>query len=336
MQIINGEVQRSALNKNSWGGTELLAQRMEQTLDKKLLSEFQIVFSRLTEPLDPTKIRIFYCHDLADDPQSELALSDQKWKNFHRIVFVSHHQMNQYINKYAIPSSMCTVLLNSIVPLDVDIAERTSSTSPIKIGYWSTPHRGLEILVPVFDLLSKTYDIELDVFSSFDIYGWSERDKPYQLLFDKCKTHSKINYYGTVSNDTLRKSLAEIDIMGYPSIWEETSCLCLMEAMSAGILPVHSNLGALYETAANWTVMYQYIEDPQQHAAAFYQAMVFAIENVRSKDMASRLMAQKSYADTFYNWQIRATQWNALLSSLVNLPRELPADTGPVWRYQTR
>ena len=327
---------RSSLNKNSWGGTEQIAQKMVDSIDKNILAQFQIVFSRLTEPLDASKVRIFYCHDLADDPYSEQALGNGNWKNFHKIVFVSHHQMNQYIKKYSLPSSVCIVMLNAIEPLDINVLDRASSTSPIRIGYWSTPHRGLEILVPVFDLLAREYDIELDVYSSFEIYGWGERDKPYQQLFDKCRSHEKINYYGSVPNAQLRKSLADIDIMGYPSIWEETSCLCLMEAMSAGILPVHSNLGALYETAANWTVMYQYMEDPQQHAATFYQAMKFAIENVCTNDMVGRLQAQKSYADSFYNWQVRKTQWEALLVSLLNVDRSLPESTGPKWSYQIK
>lgn len=336
MQIKEGEIIRSALNQNSWGGTELIASRMVETINKDLLSQFQIVFSRQVESLDSTKIRIFYAHDLADDPQSELALGGGKWKNYHRIVFVSHYQMNQYIAKYNIPASKCNVMLNSIVPLNIELADRPERTGSIKIGYWSTPHRGLEILVPVFDILVKKYDIELEVFSSFELYGWAERDKPYQQLFDMCKSHDKINYHGTVSNQTLRESLANIEIMGYPSIWEETSCLCLMEAMSAGILSVHSNLGALYETAANWTVMYQYNENTQQHAGAFYQAMSFAIENVRTPDMAGRLRGQKAYADAFYNWNVRATQWEGLLGSMINLPRELPQNTGPVWSYQPK
>jgi len=57
-----------------------------------------------------------------------------------------------------------------------------------------------------------------------------------------------------------------------------------MEAMSAGLACVHPNNGALYETAAGWTLMYQWHDDPHAHAAVFYRTVMTAIHVLRAGD----------------------------------------------------
>jgi glycosyltransferase involved in cell wall biosynthesis len=200
--------------------------------------------------------------------------------------------------------------------------------------YWSTPHRGLNILLPVFEELSKKYDtLELDVFSSFNLYGWPEKDKDYEELFDVCRNHPKINYHGTVDNTILREAIKDIHILAYPNTWEETSCITLLEAMSGGCLAVHPNYGALPETAANWTLQYQYDERPNNHAAVLHSCLDTAITEFWSDSVQSRIASAKPYTDLFYNWNHRINQWEAFLTSLLDEPRELPKK---VYRFDSR
>lgn len=309
-----------SLSTNAAGGTEIMKHALASHIPSQLMDEFQIFVSRVEQPLDETKIRLLWLHDLPADPASA-HLKDGGWDKFHRLVFVSNWQMQQYIEYFGIPWSKCVVLQNAITP----IAEHDKPKDKIRLAYWATPHRGLNILVPVFDKLCEKYDnIELDVYSSFKLYGWEERDKPFQELFDACNNHPNINYHGTVSNDVLRANLADTHIMAYPSIWPETSCICLMEAMSAGLLCVHPNFAGLYETSANWTNMYQYHEDLNKHAGLFYSVLDASIDSFWEEGVQSRLASQKSYANVFYNWQLRSFQWEQMLTSLLNEPREIP------------
>lgn len=97
--------------------------------------------------------------------------------------------------------------------------------------------------------------------------------------------------------------------------------------MSAGNICVHSNLGALYETASNWTHMYQYSQNTNEHANMFYSVLDSAIDEVRSLEedkYHNKIMTQKTYADVFYQWNIRKLQWQAMLNSIASLPKELP------------
>ena len=308
------------LSANAAGGTELLKTELEKRLDSDLLNNFQIFVSRVEQPFDETKIRLLWCHDLAEDPANN-HLQNGGWRNFHRLVFVSNWQMQTYIQRYDVPWSRCIVLKNAINPIETHV----KPADKIRLGYWSTPHRGLNILVPVFEKLQEKYDnIELDVFSSFKLYGWGERDAQYEDLFERCRKNSGINYHGAIANPELRNALKDIHILAYPSIWPETSCLVLMEAMSAGCLCVHSNFAALPETAADWTIQYQYHEDLNEHAMIFYNALDASIENLYDEGIQSRIHSQVAYANVFYNWEIREKQWIAYLGSLLNEDRALP------------
>lgn len=307
---------RIDVNENAWGGTELLMHRLYEGLGEEYLEPFQIIPSRVRE-LKQDKIRILWCHDLAGDPECN-HLANDGWEKFHKIVFVSYLQREEYILRYNIPLSRTTVLHNSIFPIDVDIEKKQAiDRKMIDVVYHTTPHRGLNILIPVFKKLNEKYpNIHLHVYSSFKIYGWEKRDEPYQNLFDEIKNDPNMTYYGSVSNDEIREVLKRMHIFAYPSTWTETSSLCLMEAMSAGCMCVHSSLGALPETGSNWTMMYDYHEDLNSHANRFYGVMDHVIGMMEDRYPVTELKSQKSYVDLFYSWELRQHQWRELLENV--------------------
>ena len=309
-------MERNEVNKDSKGGTELLQERLYGgDIPRELLEKVQIVFSRARD-LDPDKKKIYYCHDLPEDPESS-RLSDPMYrKKFDKFVFVSNWQMEKYNEVRGVEYNRSTVVKNSIVPIDT--TKRTKSDK-IRLIYHTTPHRGLQLLVPAFVELCKRHDdITLDVYSSFKIYGWEDRDAQYQELFDICRNHPNIKYHGTVSNDEIREALLSADIFAYPSIWKETSCLSLIEAMSAGLLCIHPNLAALSETSMGLTWMYQWNEDANAHAGGFMQVLHQGIEVMRNQREAieADLKLQKIQVDRVHGWNNKTNEWKALLESI--------------------
>jgi UDP-glucose:(glucosyl)LPS alpha-1,2-glucosyltransferase len=322
------------LSGSAKGGTELMKERLANSVAKELLDKFQIFVSRVHEPLSDNHVRILWLHDLAGDPESE-HLANGGWEKFHKLVFTSHWQMRGYIERYNIPWSRCIVLRNAITPIEW----KSKTRDKIKLIYTPTPHRGLNILYHAFNKLSQEFDdIELDVYSSFKLYGWDVRDEPYKELFNLLEKHPKINNHGTVSNDDIRIALQNANIFAYPSVWQETSCLCLIEAMSAGLVCVHSNLGALPETSANWTTMYQFNENLQDHAKLFYNVLrgsILELKSMSDDEYFNRIRTSKSYADVFYNWDFVKHQWNALLESMKDEPTEIKKSQGMMFEYKS-
>lgn len=300
------------VSQNAKGGTEQMKFGLSDRLDQDLLNNFQIICSRVRD-LDRSLIPIYWLHDLPGDPESE-HLHHGGYTKFNRLVFVSNWQMQGYIQRYKIPWYKCAVLKNAIEP----IPYKEKPLDKVKLIYHTTPHRGLQILVPTFKKLAEEFDfLELDVYSSFNIYGWPQRDEPYKQLFDECREHPQINYHGFKSNEEVRSALQEAHIFAYPSIWLETSCIAMIEAMSAGCLCVHPNYGALYETASEFTWMYQYQEDLRDHMTTFYSFLKQAILHIRNEQVQRSLLSAKSFVDVNYNWQRRVGEWDSLLNSIL-------------------
>jgi len=310
-------VEVNELNKNARGGTELMQERLHKSIPEQLLNKFQIIPSRVRD-LDPDKKKILWLHDLPHDPESEHLKDPELRKRFSKIVAVSDWQMQMYNIISGVPYAESFVIKNAIDPIPV---EKKEYNGTVNLIYHTTPHRGLEILIPVFEELSRIHDnIHLDVYSSFSIYGWEERDKQYQQLFDRCRNHPKITYHGAVPNEEIRKALVKSHIFAYPSIWPETSCLAAIEAMSAMNLVVCPNFAALAETCSNFAMMYQFNENKNLHAVQFAHTLDIAIKTVIQNRGTTYpyLDFQKQYFDYFYSWDKRKGEWLALLNSLDN------------------
>lgn len=300
--------------RNAKGGTEMMKAALFEKVDADLLSHFNIICSRVRE-LSEDKKNILWLHDLWNDPESFHLREQENIDKFDKFVFVSHTQFNAYQMAYNIPYSKSVVLKNAIEPIQ---GHRKPDGDTINLIYHTTPHRGLELLVPAFEFLYEHYNgkIHLDVYSSFNIYGWPQRDEPYEALFEKCRQHPGIDYHGAVSNDEIRKALMKAHIFAYPCVWPETSCIAAIEAMSSRCAVVHPNFGALPETMANWGISYNWHEDPNVHVNRFVGVLMRVIDQYHNQNHLDKLDFQKMYVDAFYSWQTRAEEWTNLLISM--------------------
>jgi len=298
----------------SQGGTEITKRTLQSVLDPELLKQFQIIPSRVRN-LDIERIRIYHLHDLAEDPECN-KLRDDNWRSqFHKFAFSSNWQMNEFVTKLDMPMDEKMIVLETpIVPFEV----HEKPTDQINLIYFSTPQRGLEILVPVFEELAKKHsNIHLHVHSSFLIYGWKELDDKYQPLYDVIRKHPQMTYHGFTTQEELRERLTQCHILAYPSTWKETSCRVLMESMSASLLCIHPNFGALPDTSGGLTSMYQFLQDGNKHANYFYQYLDHAIGVVLQEDIQKYLRFVKAYADNRFQLTKIAAQWTHTLEDML-------------------
>lgn len=315
--IKDDEVESSMNEDGTWnkaqGGTELMNKALYERVDNDLLEQFNIIKSRVRNVSEDKK-NILWLHDLWSDPEAQHLKDPQSRARFERLVFVSNWQLGTYNLALGVPYQESFVLKNAIDP--IPMVEK--SKDQIRLIYHTTPHRGLQILIPVMKKLAEIHGdaIHLDVYSSFEAYGWAERDEPYLDLFKIAEEHPNMTYHGFQPNDVVRKALQESHIYAYPSIWQETSAISVIEAMSAGCEVVCPNLAALPETCANFATMYQFSEDMNFHANVFANNLNQAILRYRDDDNQTKLKIQKNYADNFYNWEVRAAEWTGLLQAL--------------------
>ena len=313
-----------AVSKKAMGGTELMQKWLFEQLDKRepgIQDKFQWIMTRVRK-LDPEKQRILWIHDLAGDPEVQHLKNKDTWNQFERIIFVSHWQQHQFRTHLGFPFSKGVVIQNAIHPIPEH--EKPKVDGKINVCYFSTPHRGLELLLNAWEFMTKTLkeglNAELNIYSSFKLYDRPHLDEQFRHIYKRAADMDGVNYHGTVSNDEIREALKTQHIMAYPSIYEETSCITLMEASSAGCLCVVPNLGALPETGANFPWMYGFEEDPEKHAQVHGHILGRAIQHFWDDDVQNLLKIQRSYFDMFYNWDLRSGQWQQFLHAIEDTP----------------
>jgi UDP-glucose:(glucosyl)LPS alpha-1,2-glucosyltransferase len=317
---MNNNFDLMEINPNANGGTELFMRFLYSgVIPRALLENVQIIPGRITE-LKEDKIRILTLHDLPHEQEFQ-KLSDISFrKKLHKTVFISNWQQQQFANFLKFPYDNTNLVIESaILPCESHDKPPQGIDDVVNIAYFTTPHRGLHILLPAFQKLAETdKQIKLHVHSSFAAYGRPEQDAQFEPLFQVCRDHPQVEYYGFTDHDELLEKMKSYHIFAYPSIWPETACRAMLEAMSAKMLCVHPNLAALPDTSGSLNFMYQGSTNPQEHLNSFFGALGGGIGVVRenSQSLQDHLSFNKHYVDWRYNPQVVVSKWVALLTDL--------------------
>ena len=202
--------EENEISVNSQGGTESVKRALAERLPKELTDEFQIICSRVRK-IEEDKIRVYWLHDLPEDPETNHLKDKSSRDRFHKIIFCGDWQYNRYQNMLGVPySTTHSVIDTPISPLPVTVKE----TDTIRLIYSSTPQRGLALLVPVFEKLAEKHsNIHLDVFSSFKIYGWPDADKQFEPLYERIRNHPNMTYHGFAPNEVVREHLLKAQVI---------------------------------------------------------------------------------------------------------------------------
>ena len=217
-----------AVSENAKGGTELMKEWLFTEMEKRepgLKDKFQFIMTRIRE-LEPRQ-RILWLHDLANDPEVQhLKENPDSWSQFERLVFVSHWQQYQFYAYLGIPYDQGIVIQNAIAPIP---EHEKPKNERINCCYFSTPHRGLEVLLNSWEFMRQQLqtgeNAELNIYSSFAIYDRPHLDEQFRHIYKRAREMDGVNYHGTVSNDEIREMLQTQHIFAYPSVYEETICI---------------------------------------------------------------------------------------------------------------
>ena len=294
------------------GGTQLMENRLTN-LNILGLANYNIINKVADYKSDSHNI--LWCHDNPSDQLYHGLVAE----NYVKIVFVSDHQYGEFNKRFDLPPSKCMVIKNSIEPFPIRFKNTNLPQRNLRLIYHTTPHRGLNILYQVYSKMlpvfkANGYNLHLDVYSSFNIYARPDLNQQFEPLYDNLRKHENITYHGSVSNEEVREALKKADIFVYPSSFPETSCTCLMEAMSAGCVCVHSSLAALPETAAGLTEMYEYTPNAFEHCTRFAEKLLYVVQNFSLLNT----MPQQNYANHHYSLERFKKDWVRLAISFVS------------------
>lgn len=292
------------------GGSDI----MEEGLRKRINFDdygINLIVSRCQEELvDLDKKNIIWQHLNYNEPLTHGMLNKFFLRSIDAFVYVSHWQYEKFRYVYSVPTENVYIIKNAIEP--IEFIKRPKGEK-IRLIYTSAPFRGLDVLLDAFEILNRD-DVELDIYSSTIVYG-TDYDNAhfsnYKTLFERASNMSGVNYHGYATNAKIIRALQSAHIFTYPSVFEETCCLAMIEAGAAGCSIVSHNLGAIYETASEWGRLLPVRTDHRQMAFEFARQLNIEIDNYwNSEDM---LKMQSEFFNKFYNWDSKIKEWNSLL-----------------------
>ena len=302
------------------GGTEIQLGYLKKHVDQGVFDSVQITTSiPEKEPLDPVKPNILWLKNSYDQPN--LAPWFQNKDNHSKYdwyVFNSHWNYEKFRMMFGIPTEKCVVIKNGVEKIKQ--SPHYEKDKPIRIIHQNTPWRGLSVLLGAMQLIKNPL-ITLDVYSSCEVYGkefHEQNDYNYRALYEQAESLPNVNYIGYRPNEYIREHLPDYNMYAYPSIFEETSCISLLEAMSAGLYSIVTDYGALFETGAEFPMYIPYDSNYKALAEKFAYGIAAAAETLHEPQIHSHLTTQANYTQIYYSWPKQASAWTTFLKGALN------------------
>lgn len=211
-------------------------------------------FEIFQRPFRAARASYLWCTDDADQPLVA-KLRDARtaalvYSHLNGAVVLSEYQRARWAEHLHLPAEKTFVSANGIPTQRWNLDPSSLGTRKPWLYYGSTPFRGLDRLLSVWDSIRAAVpEAELHVFSSMQIYGVSDPPE-FAALYERAKTQQGVHYQGAQGQAAIREIARQCRLLAYPCVFPETSCITVMEAMAAGCAVVTTALGALPETAA--------------------------------------------------------------------------------------
>jgi glycosyltransferase involved in cell wall biosynthesis len=296
------------------GGEDIMLENLAKYVDLDKYNVNIINSKCYRDLVDMDKRNILWQHI----PANQSVVQGIKDKYFNRLidayVYVSHWQHEKFRYIHQIHLENAYVVRNAIE--SISYVEKPKEK--IKLIYTSMPYRGLDVLLDSFELLNRD-DIELDIYSSTQIYGQEyveyEGNK-YEQLFDRARSMKNVNYIGYAPHKDVILALQKAHIFAYPCIFEETACLSMIEAGAAGCNLVTTNIGGLPETGSIYAKLVPIQADAKILIANYAKALEETINNYWSLENQEFIKEQSDFFNKHYSWETRKYEWIKILESL--------------------
>lgn len=290
-------------NPQAFGGTEYMGRGFEKNIAPhmpKLKNYFCAIapgvensFNQLLNAFKPI---IFWMHNtpIQFGPEGKDFLSTPEFlAKLAYIVVVSESAKKEVLEQTKVPAEKIYVIPNAIDPLVYD-SSKFDNLKQIRLIHTSSMDRGFDILMNGLTKIDE--DFRLDVFNKFN-----PDEFPNQKFDDRFRFH------GFTPKRVVLDYYEQAHIHAYPSTYPETFCISQVEAMSAGLLCVTSDLGAIPEVSGGHTTIYPYAANAEEHQQRFTARIENAIKLVKSGSWNPT--AQIEYANKTYSWDAAKENW---------------------------
>ena len=220
------------------------------------------------------------------------------------VIVPSEYAKDKFNKETGFPKEKLYVIPNGIEPLKYN-PDKFKNVKKVKITHTSGPNRGMMILLNSLQYIDQ--DFQLDIFNDF---------YPEMYLDNEVMHDDRITFYGRTPRKTMYRYLEDSHLQAYPPIFLETFCIAMAEAMSAGLLPVYTNVGSLPEVIKGHglyldDVDNKFIKDGvfqgDDYAEEYAKILSQGIDQILSGKWDPR--EQIEYINSNYGWDTVASKW---------------------------
>ena len=293
------------------GGSDIILENLHRYVD--VPDDVNIIMSVCDEKFIVSGKRNYvWLHVPHDQPVSQGVSNKYFNRRAEKFIYVSHWQHEKFRYMHQIPLHNTVVIKNAIEPIEY---KEKPKDGKLKIVFNAPPYRGLDVMLDSFALLDRD-DVELDVYSSTIIYGsdYAEFEgNRYEPLFERARNMKNVNYIGYVPNEEMRSALQSAHIWAYPCVFEETSCISMIEAGAAGCSLISTNIGALPETGSEYATLVEIQSTHEELVTKFAKTLNKEIDLYHHKKKL--LKEQSNFYNTKYSWETREKEWSELFTA---------------------
>lgn len=221
----------------------------------------------------PVKFKkVFYWTGESHLNPNTLGLGDKRVRDyFDALLPKSQWQGEQFFQTSSFPLEKMWVLPNGV---HLDNFKNAQKKERHRLIYASTPLRGVNNLAPIFTTLKKKYaDLELYLYSSFDRYDKEGEDASFEQELQFLKKIPGCYVHKSILQKELAEELLRSSILIYPTAFLETCSNVTLEALSAGCVPVTSNLASLPETVGDAGILIDGLPGEPSYDRLFLEAV---------------------------------------------------------------
>ncbi len=234
------------------------------------------------------KLKLFWTGDSYDQPQT-FGIGDLRVQSlFDKFLFVSIWHANTLGGSAKLDREKIGLLRNGI---HSPYFEQQETRHPKRLIYSSTPYRGLRYLPAIYkEILNLHPDAELVICSGYKVYeGAGEYPahvlEEYDEIIKELSALPNCKILGSIKQKELAKEFKQASVLAYPNIFEETSCISIMEGKAGGCIPVTSKLGALPETVGADGFCIEGVPGTESYNRAFVETINNIFNNPQDADL---------------------------------------------------
>jgi glycosyltransferase involved in cell wall biosynthesis len=311
----------ASLNPDGNGGTEIMGRAWQDYVLPAApdLADWHWCVIPGDNIISPDSSNIVWLHPHHREPNMEQMMDPQFQKLFKAYIFVSDWQYERFIETYRLPAEKCYVLKNAINPFE----SHKKPEGKLQLIFHPNPIRGLDVLLEAIKLLPEE-DFDLHVYHELDpdarktqyleglqTYEYSHVCQQEEAFLRYCLSlavaDKRVVRHTRSNNSKIREQLKNTHIFAYPAYFEETSCICMIEALAAGCSVLTSNLAALPETGLGYARHYGYIPDRNKHIVRFAEELKRTLDDYRAGKFDSTDQVKK--VNEYYSWETRVKDW---------------------------